>query len=79
MSEEDLLRRCLHYTMRRYINGKLDESKPCLHWECVARNRAADRIEELEAVLREIRDAPVGALRTATVREVARRALDGGR
>lgn len=38
-----------------------------------------DRIEELEAALREIRDAPVGTLRTTTVREVARQALDGER
>jgi dsDNA-binding SOS-regulon protein len=43
------------------------------------RKAAANRIEELEAVLREIRDAPVGGLRTATVREIARRALDGER
>jgi hypothetical protein len=52
MSEEDLLRRCLHLTMRSYVNGKLDQSKPCFHWECVARNAAADRIEELEAANR---------------------------
>ena len=39
----------------------------------------AARIGELEVTLREIRDAPVGALRTETVREIARRALDGKR
>lgn len=38
--------------------------------------RVDQRIEQLEAALREIRDAPVTALRTATVRDIARRALE---
>ena len=40
-AEEDRLRRCTHHTMR--VRGE-----PCAHWECVERNKAADRIEELE-------------------------------
>jgi len=34
------LRRCTHHTMR--VRGE-----PCAHWECVARNEAADEIERL--------------------------------
>lgn len=64
-TEEDQLRRCLHLTMRSYVNGKLDESKPCLHWECVERNKAADRIEELEQALDEM------------IAEQARKTLEG--
>ena len=47
------------------------------HFDCTAeRETQRIRIDELEAALREIRDAPVTGLRTVAIRAIARRALE---